>query len=255
MEALFMTSQLTKLIKDKNGNKVPVGCHNSNGLVDKLRENVKSINKFAFIASDPESFERADNRSQSTIKALEIENLPVKELVLIDHRFNGDIKQAILSADIVFLAGGHVPTQNKYFKEIDLKSILKEYKGVVIGQSAGSMNCSELVYAQPESEDEFNNPNFDKFISGLGLTNIIMMPHMNRAKTDELCGTTTYEMCLEDSFKCPHYGISDGGYIVIKDGVATAFGKTVYFKEGKEKVLCEDGQSVVLEENQAICDK
>ena len=255
MKALFMTSQLPKLIKDANGNKIPVGCHNSNGLVDKIKENIKSLNKFVYIASNPDNFEKSDAQSIATGEALRIEGLKINEVVVIDHRFDENIKETILSADMVFLAGGHVPTQNEYFKEIDLKSILKEYKGVVVGQSAGSMNCSELVYAQPENEEEFNSADYNKFISGLGLTNIIIMPHMNRAKTDELCGTTTYEMCLEDSFECPHYGISDGGYILIKDGVATAFGKTIYFKDGKEKVLCEDGQSVVLEENQAICDK
>lgn len=255
MKALFMTSQLPKLIKDANGNKIPVGCNNENSIVEKIKENTNETIKFVYIASNPDNFEKSDAQSIATGEALRIEGLKINEVVVIDHRFGENVKESILSADIVFLAGGHVPTQNKYFKEIDLKSILKEYEGVVVGQSAGSMNCSKLVYAQPESEDEFNNPEYEKFISGLGLTNIIIMPHMNRAKIDELCGTTTYDMCVADSFDCPHYGISDGGYILVKDGVATAFGKTVYFKDGKEKVLCEDGQSVVLEDNQAICDK
>lgn len=255
MKALFMTSQLPRLIKDDNGNKIPVGCNNQNGIVEKIIENINKTIKFVYIASNPNNFEKSDVQSMATAEALRIEGLKIDKVVVIDHRVKKNIKDTILSADIVFLAGGHVPTQNKYFKEIELKDVLNEYKGVVIGQSAGSMNCSELVYAQPEFEEEFNDKNFRKYFSGLGLTNVIIMPHMNRAKTDELCGMTTYEMCLEDSYDCPHYGILDGGYILVKDGVSTAFGRTVYFKDGKEKVLCEEGQSVVLEDNQAKCDK
>lgn len=30
-------------------------------------------------------------------------------------------KEKLLNYDVILLAGGHVPTQNRYFKEIDLK--------------------------------------------------------------------------------------------------------------------------------------
>ena len=68
--------------------------------------------------------------------------------------------ESIDNSEIVFLAGGHVPTQNKFFKRIGLKEMLQDYNGVVIGQSAGSMNCAELVYVQPEEPEDFADPNF-----------------------------------------------------------------------------------------------
>ncbi|MBO5654995.1 MAG: Type 1 glutamine amidotransferase-like domain-containing protein, partial [Clostridia bacterium] len=87
------------------------------------------------------------------VESLNLDGFGVENLTVIDHRFEGDIERTILEADVVFLAGGNVPTQNKYFKEINLKTIIEKYDGVVIGMSAGSMNSSKKVYAQPE-EDE-----------------------------------------------------------------------------------------------------
>ena len=248
MKALFMTSQLPKLIKDENGNKISDGCNNQNGIVERLKAFVNNSISFVYIASNPNNFSKSDSQCQATVKALEKEGFSVDKIELIDYRFDGDINKTILSSNIVFLAGGHVPTQNKYFKEIDLKSILKDFDGVVIGQSAGSMNCSKMVYAQPYNEEEFNDPNYQNTFEGLGLTDLIIMPHMNRAKLDELCGETTYSMCLKDSYIIPHYGIVDGGYILVKDGKAEAFGKTVFFENGKETLICENGESYVIYE-------
>lgn len=254
MKALFLTSNLGCSTK-VGGVWVPVKCDNSNCFIDNLRKEVGDIKKLTIIASDPDNYYRLDSQANCVIRGLQLDGFSVEEVNIIDHRFNGDMTNAILSSDVVFLCGGHVPTQNKYFKEIKLQDILEEYNGVVVGMSAGSMNCSKLVYAQPESEEEYLDKNYQKYIEGLGLTNLVIMPHMNRAKTDELCGDTTYNMCLRDSYDCPHYGIEDGGYILIKDGIATSYGKTVWFIRGKEYVLCEDKQKIELEDNQVKCDK
>lgn len=40
----------------------------------------------------------------------------------------------------------------KYFEEIGLREILKDYNGVIIGQSAGSLNLATIVVCAPEFE-------------------------------------------------------------------------------------------------------
>lgn len=247
MKALFMTSNLGCVIKT-NGKSIPKNCNNTNGFVDKLKSECEDVKKLVIIASNPDNYQKIDAQSYCVTEGLKMDGFSVLQVDVIDHRFYGDIKESILSSDLVFLCGGHVPTQNQYFKEIGLKEILSNFYGVVVAQSAGSMNCSKWVYAQPEFEEEFNDQNYKNYFEGLGLTDIIIMPHMNRAKTDELCGETTYSMCLKDSYNIPHYGIIDGGYILIKNGKAEAFGKTVYFENGKEKLVCEDGESYVIYE-------
>ena len=39
--------------------------------------------------------------------------------------------------------------QMNYFNEINLTDILKKYEGVVLGKSAGAMNCSKTVFCAP----------------------------------------------------------------------------------------------------------
>lgn len=246
MKALFLTSSLGCSIKLGDA-RVPTACDNSNGFIDALRKEVGDEIKLTIVASNPNNVFKTESQAFCLTEGLKFDGFYVDDVAIVDSRFKGDLKDLILSSNVVFLCGGHVPTQNNYFRELGLKEILNNYNGVVIGQSAGSMNCAKLVYAQPECEEEFLDPTYNKFIEGLGLTDIIVMPHMNRAKTDTLCGQTTYGMCLEDSYKCPHYGITDGGYILIKDDKAEAFGRTTYFKDGKEIVLCEDGQSIIID--------
>ena len=97
-----------------------------------------------------------------------------------------------------------------------LKKLLKSFNGVIVGQSAGSMNCCEIVYAQPEEDEEFEDKNFVRKIEGLGLVDFSLMPHINSANdVDELNHPTVMQMSLEDSFEIPHYGIVDYGFIEI----------------------------------------
>lgn len=251
MKALFLTSNLNNIVKIGD-EKVAVKCDNSNHFMDKLKEEAQKVDSFVFVASDPDNYEKTSTYSNLIVESLKLEGYNVTTVTVLDHRFTEDAKSAVLNADLLFFMGGHVPTQNKYMKELKLKNILSDYNGVVVGQSAGSMNCSENVYVQPEYEQDAV-PNFQKQISGLGLTKIVVMPHINKAKEDEFEGKTVWDMCLEDSVKYPHYGIADSGFIEIKDGVATLYGEGYTFNNGKVAKICENGHFVEI--SQTICRK
>ena len=185
MKAVFLTSNLGGYNRIVNGNEVEeqiTKCDNSNYFVDRLKNAVPKIKNFVFIASDPECSSKTDKYANNIVKSLNLDGFEIENLIVLDHRFSESIENTILSADVVFLAGGNVLIQNKYFKEISLKSILTKFNGVLIGQSAGSMNCSKIVYNQPEEEEEFKDKNFKKKLSGLGLVNFSLMPHMNCAE-------------------------------------------------------------------------
>ena len=68
---------------------------------------------------------------------------------------------------MILLGGGHVPSQNQYFKDYKIKEKLKEFDGILIGISAGSMNCANIVYAMPEEAGESINPGYQRFLTGL----------------------------------------------------------------------------------------
>ena len=224
-----------------------VQCDNSNHFIDRLKAVIPKIKNFVFIASDPDNADITDEYANLTVGSLNLDGFGIENLIVIDNRFKGDMNKTIRSADVVFLAGGNVPIQNKYFKEINLKSILSKYDGVLIGQSAGSMNCSKTVYTQPEEDEEFEDKNYQRKISGLGLVDFAIMPHMDSANNvDEKGHPSVMQMCLEDSFDIPHYGIYDYGFIEIESNKAISYGKTLFIKNGKCVELCGDKEKVEI---------
>lgn len=186
MKTIFLTSNLggyRKTIKDNKIVKEIIKCNNSNNFIDRLKAISPKIKSFVFIASNPDDTKKTEEYSNIIVKALNLDGFGIENVHIIDHRFNGKIGKTINSADVVFLAGGNVPTQNRYFDKINLKAILDKYNGVLIGQSAGSMNCSKIVYTQPEEDDEFEDENYQRKLTGLGLVDFTIMPHMKDRKS------------------------------------------------------------------------
>ncbi len=243
---LYLTSSVGGY-KKVNGNIVPTQMDNSNGFVDLLKQDVGDNINLTFFASSPAKIEITEKFANALKDSFVLDGFKINNFNIIHNEFKGDIQKTIDNSSVIFFSGGHVGTQNKFFKEINLKDKLSGYNGVVVGQSAGSMNSSRIVYDQPVTEEEFNSGNFQKLKYGLGLTNLTIMPHMNVAKQEELCGITTYKMCLVDSYMFPHYGIVDGGFIREQNGKSVAYGKTVLFKDGNEILICKQKQHKTLE--------
>jgi dipeptidase E len=118
----------------------------------------------------------------------------------------------VRQADLIVLAGGHVPTQNAFFQRIRLRELLKTYDGVVLGISAGSMNMADVVYAQPEEPGE-SVPSFQRFAQGLGLVNVSILPHYQKARHYMLDGKRLYEdITFADSMGHTFFALPDGSY-------------------------------------------
>ena len=151
------------------------------------------------------------------------------------------------NSDLLILTGGHVPTQNKFFREIGLKDMLKGYDGIIIGISAGSMNCAEIVYAQPEEAGEAVDPAYEKFIPGLGLTNIMLVPHYQMTKDYLVDGLRLYEdITYGDSHGRRFYVLVDGSYLYIHDGVQELRGEAYVVADGVMTQVSHVGDTLML---------
>ena len=106
----------------------------------------------------------------------------------------------------------------------------------MVGISAGTMNCAETVSAAPELDGEALDPSYKRYLKGLGLTQINVLPHLQYLRTVELDGMRMVdEISLADSLTKPFYGLNDGSYILIKNGAAELYGEAYYFKDGAER--------------------
>ena len=140
-----------------------------------------------------------------------------------------------------------MPTANAFLHEIKLKEKLESFKGVLIGISAGSMNQAKEVYAQPEEQGEPSDPDYIKFLPGLGTTDISVLPHYQMLKDEIVDGMRLFEdVTYKDSMGRKFYAIEDGTYIFIKDGKTTIHGAAYLLEDGKLSQICKKDQQVEI---------
>ena len=235
MKTIFLTSDIGAS-KKLNGTRIPCPMNNTNGLVEQIKASVKKFENFVFIVSNPAS-DVNDIYANVTFESFKMSGIGFKNLIVVDNRNKHDIEKIIKIADLVFLSGGHVPTQNAFFEEMNLKKLLASYDGVIMGQSAGSMNLAKRVYNYPESLDEINDP---KFLEGLGLTDLTIVPHFNTEKGNEQVDDgidLMNDYLIKDSRTLPLYCITNFSHIKIENGKNEVFGEVFLMKNGQIQQL------------------
>lgn len=236
---VFLTSDMQMSVK-KNGERIACEINNINGIVDQLKILIKKFNKFVFIASNPDGYEKTDSYANVTKKSFELSGMFFNEFIVLDNRNAKNTKQIIKNADIIYLAGGYVPTQNSFFEKIKLKQCLKKFDGVIIGQSAGAMNLSNIVYNYPEDETELNDP---KYLTGLGLSPITIIPHYekNTGNIHSQGMNILQDYFLPDSKDNTFIAITDGSHVLIEEGKVLLCGEIYEIKDGVITELCYEG--------------
>lgn len=183
----------------------------ANGFCKRLRTAVPHGCNVLFVSSDPDGFDRTDYYAAGMKRCFESAGFSIHAVQTLDHRNHLEAALAIRQADLIVLAGGHVPTQNRFFNEIDLKALLASFHGTLLGISAGTMNSAETVYAHPERAGEAVDPGFRKFLPGLGLTRRMVLPHYQIIKDDVLDGLRVFEdIAYTDSRGRKFYALVDG---------------------------------------------
>lgn len=242
---VIMASSIGGSIKE-NGirNPAPLFCYN--GFLEKLQSEWGHNAKVIIIAASPDDYEKNDAVCECFKQSFPISGLGILDMEICDNR-NENLVDKIKDMDVVILMGGHVPTQNAFFTKIGLKEKLANFNGLLIAWSAGSMNCADIVYAAPELDGEAVDPNYKRWILGLGITKLNIFPHFQRLKDERLDGFRLIEdITFEDSMGHEIIAMNDGTYITIEDGVQTLFGEAYRIKDGKIEMICENGMSMIL---------
>lgn len=242
---IFLTSH-TGDSKKENGKRIPVPMSEANGFVHKLQKEWVEDSKVLIIAGTPDAYEKNDAICEYCKQSFPMSGLSISYMEICDSRKMA-LADKIKEMDVVVLSGGHVPSQNRFFHRIGLKDKLSDFSGLIIAWSAGSMNCAENVYAGPELEGEAVDPNYKRWLPGLGITNINIFPHFQRLRNDWLDGLRLIEdITFADSMGHEIIALNDGSYITIEDGVSRLWGEAYQIKDGKIDVICQNGMSIIL---------
>ena len=219
-----------------------------NHFIDNLFSCLPANPRCLFICSDPDDPGFTDRVSSEMAAAFQEAGMEFSRLYKLDRRNRQDAQMLIWKSDLIILSGGHVPTQNAFFQEIGLKDMLQNFQGVLLGISAGTMNAAERVYAQPEESGE-SAPDFQRFLPGLGITHINVLPHYQQVKDYLLDGMRLFEdVTYGDSYGECFYAFVDGTYLLIEDGMSTLYGEAYCLQDGQMTQISEPGDILVMEE-------
>ena len=167
-----------------------------------------------------------------------------EEIVMLERSNAARAPELVRWAHWIVLCGGHVPTQNKFLHEIGLRELLKDFDGVVMGCSAGSMNCAGQVYSHPELPGEARDPQYRRWLQGLGLTDIQLIPHFEQVRYATVDGLRLFEdIAFPDSWGHSFYTFRDGGYVKVKDGHSELWGEAFEITRGAMRRISEENKS------------
>lgn len=243
---LFLTSSVGGNYIE-NGIRFPCALDGSNQFLDNLKKYWPLNPKCLIISSDPDNQVVNDSFKAIFPEAFRMSGLSCSEWEICDRRNESRLADIIDDYDVILLAGGHVPTQNKFIAKVNLRELLKNYKGIIIGISAGSMNSADVVYAQPELDKEAIDPAYQRYLDGLGLIHISILPHYQYLKDISIDGLRIVEdISLPDSRNRPFYALVDGAYILIDNNVFTLYGEAYYFCDGVITKVCDTDKCIQL---------
>ena len=219
----------------------------ANGFADAILSALPNPCKGLFIASSPDNLEKTDEFAGHMRHTFSIGGIEFSQYIVLDRRNCGSAAALIKDTDFIILAGGHVPTQNRFFREIGLRGLIKDFDGVILGISAGTMNAADVVYAQPEEPGEATDLDYQKFLPGLGLTKIMVLPHYQMNKDDVLDGLRIYEdIACPDSMGRQFHVLPDGSYLYIENGLQELRGEAYLIQNGVFRQISQTGDVIQL---------
>ena len=218
-----------------------------NGFADELRSSLGTRIKGVFIVSMPDWSGIMGDYAETIKEAIEDAGVRFEDYAVLDRQSADHAESLVSNADIIILGGGHVPTQNKFFEEIELRRIVEGFDGVALGISAGSMNCADVVYSPPELDGEAIDPEYRRFLTGLNLTKTMLIPHylqMINLAIDDL--DYLRDILIPDSVGKKFYGLVDGSYLYIHDGKEEICGESYLIENRRVKQLSVHGDRFTL---------
>ncbi len=225
MRTLFLTSEIGTSIK-QNGERKPCKLENTNNFLINFKNSITKHKIALFFASNPTTFESNDKYAGYIQSSFAMSGITFEKNYVVDDRTT-NVDDLIAKADLIYLMGGQTLVQRDFFDKIKLRAMLKNFNGVIIGESAGAINMADNAY---ESRDDIAEESH--WYKGLGLTKYNIEPHFSENNT-ELINLTL----KPDSFKSPFIALENRSYIMIKENIATLYGNAWLFSNGDYQLI------------------
>ena len=221
-----------------------------NGFLAEVKKSLLSVTgpdrlpRVLLVSADPDDAGYISSVTKGMSDCIHLSGIETEWIIMLERSNASQAAEFVRDADWIILCGGHVPTQNKFIHEIRLKELIKDFQGVVMGCSAGSMNCAERVYSHPELPGEVANPAYKRWLNGLGLTNIQLIPHMEQVRNATIDGLRLFEdIAFPDSWGHRFYTFPDGGYVKVANGRSILYGEAYEISRGEMRQVSEENKT------------
>ena len=133
-----------------------------------------------------------------------------------------EIKEKISQSDLIYLTGGVPSVLVERLKKSGIRSLLENFKGVIIGRSAGALAlCRKCVITYRSNASV-------KVIDGLGLVDITLKAHYRIGKDTEL---------IELSKSQDIFAVPKGSALVYNGNKLSAINNVYLFCSGERQIF------------------
>ena len=148
-----------------------------NKVINYFKNDMVLYKNIVFIPANFENMEKVNGYANIDVSWFKEIGINLNGItVLNDTMTKEEMFRSIENADIIFLMSGDILKQNEFLEKNDLKPIIKTFKKVVIGISAGAINLSNISLCSKDEED-----GVEKTITyeGIGRINYTIEPHFD----------------------------------------------------------------------------
>ena len=168
--------------------------------------------------------ERRINRFESIKKVFLKKGIKKIEMVEEDFFLKKDSKENISSSKVIFLTGGNPKLLLETIIKLDLRDLLKNFVGLIIGYSAGAMIFDSKCVIPGGIESDY--PKTVILDHGIGLiNNLVISPHYKKEDDSILIALSNkYLVC----------GVADKSALIYRNGKFSKIGHVVIFRKSKK---------------------
>jgi len=152
--------------------------------------------------------------------------LGADSVTFVDYSFSlQELREKIERADLIYLTGGSASILIERFKRVGVDGLLKDFKGVVVGRSAGALALCKKCLVTIRSTKQV------KIIEGLGLVDITMKAHYRREKDETLKRLSVGERI---------FAVPKGSALIYDRDKLSCINSVYLFEEGKRQNIAKN---------------
>ena len=135
---------------------------------------------------------------------------------------NAEIRDKMAQSDLVYLTGGVTSVLIERLKNLGVDCLLRDFKGVIVGRSAGALAlCSKCVITYRSTSEV-------KIIDGVGLVDLTLKAHYKVGWDREL---------IELSKTKDIFAVPKGSALVCHNGKLSAINNVYVFHNGERQIF------------------